>query len=198
MNANRKQSKTDEASDYFKIPQMDSDTSNTSASGEEKKTQSESRANPKGSEAADKKDVMKKREELIRLSEDGEIRQSVQNLKKASDKIILKIYSEYEIKQSEKANAFLTDLLISKFADLLGGLEAIESSEELEKELVKDKLLKRDVKNVVEKLSPYIPYLGILSGGITVGKHVVKKQFEQKTNEPSTSNEASSDRAEGS
>ena len=126
-----------------------------------------------------KHDVMKKHEELIRLSEDGEISQLVQNLKKVSDKIILKIYNEYEIKQAEKANVFLTDLLISKFADLLGGLEAIESSEELEKELVKDKLLKRDVKSVVEKLSPYLPYLGILSGGVTVGKHVIKKQSKK-------------------
>ena len=142
-----------------------------------------------------KEEIMKKREELIRLSEDGEISQSVQNLKKASDKVILKIHAEYEVKQAEKANAFLTDLLISKFADLLGGLEAIESSEELEKELIKDKLLKRDVKSVVEKLSPYLPYLGILSGGVTVGKHVIKKHSKkddsgagrQDGSEPSTS-----------
>ena len=122
---------------------------------------------------------MKKREKLIRLFEDGEISQSVQNLKKLSDKVILKIYAEYEAKQAEKANVFLTNLLISKFADLLGGLEAIESSEELEKELIKDKLLKCDVKSVVEKLSPYLPYLGILSGGVTVGKHVIKKQSKK-------------------
>ena len=118
---------------------------------------------------------MKKREELIRLSEDSVITQSVKNLKKSSDKVILKIYSEYEVKQAEKANVFLTDLLISKFSDILGGLEAIESSEELEKELAKDKLLKHDVKSLVEKVSPYLLYLGILSGGVTVGKHVIKK-----------------------
>ena len=89
------------------------------------------------------------------MSEDGEIKQSVQFLKKASEKVILKIYSEYEIKQAEKANAFLTDFLISKFADLLGGLDAVESSEELEKELAKDKLLRRDLKSMVEK--NYLP-----------------------------------------
>ena len=75
----------------------------------------------------------------------------------------------------EKANIFLTDFLISKFADLLGGLEAVESGEDLEKELAKDKLLRRDLKSVVEKLSPYLPYLGFLSGGVTVGKHVLFK-----------------------
>ena len=119
---------------------------------------------------------------MIRLSEDGEISQSVQNLHKASGKVILKIHAEYEVKQSEKANAFLTDFLISKFAELLGGLDAIESSDELEKEFGNDKLLKRDVKSVVEKVSPYLPYLGILSGGVTVGKHVIKKQTKTDNN----------------
>ena len=128
-----------------------------------------------------KKEVLKKREELIRLSEDGEISQSPQNLKKASDKVILKIHAEYEAKQAVKANVFLTDLLISKLSDLLGGLEAIESSEELEKELVNDKLLQRDVKSVVEKFTPFLPYLAILSPGVTVGRHVVKRQMKSKS-----------------
>ena len=117
---------------------------------------------------------------MLLLSEDGEIPQSVAQLKKASEKQILKIYAEYERQQTEKANVFLTDLLISKFSDLLGGLEAIESSDELEKDLSKDKLLRRDVKSLVEKLTPFLPYLGLLSGGITVVKHVVKKKvFKQ-------------------
>ena len=76
------------------------------------------------------KDVAKKRDELLRLSEDGEIEQSVSALKKASGKQILKLYAEYERREAERANIFLTDLLISKFSDLLGGLEAIESSDE--------------------------------------------------------------------
>ena len=32
--------------------------------------------------------------------------------------------------------------------------------------------LKSDVTKVVEKISPYIPFLGFLSGGITIAKHV--------------------------
>ena len=67
-------------------------------------------------------------------------------------------------------------------------MEAIESSEELEKELIKDKLFKRDAKYVIEKLSPYLPYIGILSGGITEGKHVIKKQSKTSSRR---SNEAS-------
>ena len=81
------------------------------------------------------------------------------------------------IQEAEKANIFLTDLLISKLADLLGGLEAIESADELEKDLEKDKLLKRDVKLLGERVTPYLPCLGLISGGITVGKHVIKKKY---------------------
>ena len=127
-------------------------------------------------------EIDRKRQELLRLSEDGEIKQSVACIKKASNKVVLRIYSEYELVQEEKANAFLTDLLISKFSDLLGGLEAIESADELEKDLEKDKLLKRDVKNIVEKITPYLPCLRLISGGITVGKHVVKKKYTGKKN----------------
>ena len=122
-------------------------------------------------------DIDRKRQELLRLSEDGEIKQSVANLKKASGKVILRIYEEYEIREAEKANIFLTDLLISKFSDLLGGLEAIESADALEKDLEKDKLLKRDVQNIIERITPHLPCLGLISGGITVGKHVVKKKY---------------------
>ena len=119
-------------------------------------------------------DVEKKRAELIKLSEDEEIEQSVKVIRKASEKTINKIYAEYEAKQADKANSFLADMIISKFSDLLGGLDAIESSEELDKELRTDKLLRRDVKSIVERFTPFLPFLGILSGGITVGKHVFK------------------------
>ena len=120
---------------------------------------------------------------MLLLSEDGEIKQSTTQLKKASRKVILKIYVEYERQQAEKANVFLTDLLISKFSDLLGGLDAIESADELEKDLAKDKLLKRDVKNLVERVTPFLPYLGLVSGGITIGKHVVKKRYSEEKKE---------------
>ena len=125
-------------------------------------------------------EIDRKRGELLQLSEDGEIKQSTTQLKKASGKVISRIYAEYERQQAEKANVFLTDLLISKFSDLLGGLDAIESADELEKDLSIDKLLKRDVKNLVEKLTPFLPYLGLVSGGITVGKHVVKKKYSKE------------------
>ena len=77
----------------------------------------------------------------------------------------------------EKANIFLTDLIISKYVKLLGGFDAIENPEVLEDEIKKDDLLKR----VVEMFSPYIPYLGILSGDITTVKHVYNDKNKPET-----------------
>ena len=58
----------------------------------------------------------------------------------------------------QKANEFLTDMLISKFSRFTGGLGAIHSIENME-ELNKDKLLRRDV-NI------------FLSGRMTVPCHI--------------------------
>ena len=65
----------------------------------------------------------------------------------------------------QKANEFITNQLISKFAVALGDLDAIESSDVLSDVLRKDDLLKNDVSNVVAMISPYIRFLGFLSGG---------------------------------
>ena len=83
----------------------------------------------------------------------------------------------------QKANEFITDQLISKFADALGGLDAIEKPEVLSEELQKDDLLKSDVIKVVEKISPYIPCLGFLSGGITTGKHIYNHKNNKNKSE---------------
>ena len=77
----------------------------------------------------------KKRDELLKLAEDGEIERSVSYIQKASQKVINKIYSEYERKRLENANEFFTHLLISKFSSTLGGLDAIDSPEILASEL---------------------------------------------------------------
>ena len=115
-----------------------------------------------------------KRDQLVKLTEDGEINKSVAYIKKASKKIIDKLYSEFERKRMQKANEFLTDLLISKFTSTLGGLDAIEQPEKLSDELKKDELLKRDVYSIVESISPYIPFLGVISGGVTMARHIYK------------------------
>ena len=87
-------------------------------------------------------------------------------------KVADKIYAEYEDRRLQKVNVFLTDLVRSRFSDILSGLDAIESSEALNNELQKDRLLKSDIGTIVRQLTPYVPALGILSCGITTSKHV--------------------------
>ena len=115
----------------------------------------------------------------IQSSEDGEISQSVKYLRKASEKAINKIYKQVEAKRLEKANDFVTDILISRFAGMLGGFDAIESSAELDKELQRDKLLKRDVQRIVGSVLPYIPAVGILSGGVNSRETRVRSHVQQ-------------------
>lgn len=88
----------------------------------------------------------------------------------------------------EWTNEFLTDLLISKFSKLMEGLDAIENPENMEDELKKDELLRRDINGLMSYLIPYIPYLNVLSASITMGKHVsshmVNKQKHMKIMNP--------------
>ena len=128
----------------------------------------------KPAEVGPEVDIDAVRGELIKSSEDGEIDQSVKYLKKASAKVVEKIHKQVERKRLEKASAFITDMLLSRFADMLGGLDAVASSEELNNDLQKDGLLKRDVEKIVGYATPFLPFLGLISGGLTTGKHVYK------------------------
>lgn len=100
---------------------------------------------PKIIDTEDKKtedEIDRKRNEFLKLAEDGDFDKSVAYIKKCSQKVIDKLYTEYERKRMQKANEFLTDLLISRFSSILGKLDAIIDPDELSKELKKDELLK--------------------------------------------------------
>jgi hypothetical protein len=125
------------------------------------------------------------RAELIRLSNAGEITQSEKYLRKASGKVIMKVRKDYIVAQREKANIVLAEALIEKCSDLMEAINMVDSGEELRTELNQDKLFRSDVKSVVGKLSPYVPYLGIVSGGVTTVKHVYRRAPSEEE-EPKT------------
>ena len=56
-------------------------------------------------------------------------------------------------------------------------MELIKDSCKLEKDLSKNELLRRDIKQIVGYITLYIPLMGVISGGITVGGHVVEKKM---------------------
>ena len=115
---------------------------------------------------------------LIQLAEAGEIPQSVSYIEKANNKVIRKIYAKYQMMEQDKNNAILSDVLITKFSELMGMLNTVPSGELLAAELREDKLLKRDIKKVVGFISPFIPFIGVITGGATLGKHVMQHQRE--------------------
>ena len=119
-------------------------------------------------EDSEEKDINNIRLILIHLAEAGEIPQSVRCIEKANNKAVKKMYAKYQMKEQDKNNAVLTDVLITKFSELMGMLNTVPSGELLAAELREDKLLQRDIKKVVEFISPFIPFIGIITGGATL------------------------------
>ena len=115
---------------------------------------------------------------MVQLAEAGEISQSVKYIKKASDKVISKLHAEYLMIEQDKNNAILSDLLITKFSELMGMLQTVPSGELLAAELREDKLLQGDIKKAVSFISPFIPFIGAITGGATLGKHIMRQRNE--------------------
>ena len=114
----------------------------------------------------------RKKLKMTQLAESGEISQSVKYIKEASNRVICKLYAEYEWIQQDKTNAVLADTLITKFAELM----EIPSGEDLAVELREDKLLQGNIKTAVNFIAPFIPFIGLVTGGATVRKHVMKNR----------------------
>jgi hypothetical protein len=112
-----------------------------------------------------KSPTAKKKEKLITLSNDGVIDKPANFIRKANKSVVDKMYDEYENQRMSCASDFVSALIISKFALVLGSLNAEESAEKLSKELLNDKLLKDDVSYLTRSISPHIPFIGLISGG---------------------------------
>ncbi|CAB4003910.1 Hypothetical predicted protein [Paramuricea clavata] len=139
---------------------------------------------------ADKSQTESKRDKLIELSRDGVIEKSASFIRKSNKDVVDKLYNEYESQRMSFASDFLSTLIISKFASILGSFGAVESSDKLSEELLSDKLLKDDVSYLTRMISPNIPFIGLISGGCTTAKHVVAHKWNRKEKPEETSEEA--------
>ena len=117
---------------------------------------------PKKKPTASKSQTEKKREKLIALSKDDLIEKSASFIRKSNKSVVDKLYDEYENQRMSCASDFLSTLIISKFASVLGSLNAVGSSEKLSEELLNDKLLKDDVAYLTRTISPNIPFIGLI------------------------------------
>ena len=125
------------------------------------------------------------RDELIQLATEKKIKYRKKFLKEADDETIEKICAEYAAQQLDEVKEQLVDILIEKFSDLLTKLEMVKKDCNLEDDLTKNKILKKDLKTIAGYVTPYVPFVGLISGGITVGGHVVNKKVFSNTDEQS-------------
>ena len=116
------------------------------------------------------------RAELITLAEKHEIKHSVKYIKKASQDALEKIKENYERKQLEETNEYISETLMGKLSELMEATNMIDDAKSMEEELVHNKMVKRDLKNILGHITPYIPLIGLVCGATIVGKHIYNKK----------------------
>ena len=120
------------------------------------------------------------REEVLKLVAERKIKQTSKSIEKASDETLEKIYKNYLAKQLDETNEHIADTLIKQLFELITSLELVDDGESLEKDLENNELFKRDVKNILSYVTPYIPFIGLACGGICLAKYVMRKRQQPK------------------
>ena len=124
------------------------------------------------------------KEELLRLVAQKKIKHTAKYIENATDETLKKIYEDYQRQELDEVNEKVTGVLITKLSELMVNLDLVKDNVSLEDDVAKNELFKRDVKRIIGYLTPYVPMVGLISGGITVGAHVADKKFnpeEEKT-----------------
>ena len=121
------------------------------------------------------------REEVLRLANERKIRNTVKYVEKASDETLEKIYKDYLAKHLHETNEHVADTLIRQLSELMTHLELVDvdDKESLKKDLGGSDLFKRDVKNILSYVTPYIPFVGLVCGGICITKYAMKKKAKE-------------------
>lgn len=121
------------------------------------------------------------REEVLKLINEGRIKHTVKWAEKASDDKLEKTYANYLASQLDETNEDITDTLVTQFSGLMRNLDLVDDDVALRKDLDEIKICKRDVKKIVGYVTPYIPLIGLVCGGVCVTSHVMKKSKSEKT-----------------
>ena len=116
------------------------------------------------------------RAELITLAEKHEIKHSVNYIKKASQSALEKIKEDYDRRQLEETNEYLSDVIVEKFSEFMKGLDMIDDALSMKDDLSSNRMVKKDLKNLLGYVTPFIPLIGLVCGATIVGKHVYNKK----------------------
>ena len=117
------------------------------------------------------------KEELLRLAIEKKIKHTAKYIENATEETLKKIYEDYQRQELDEVNEKVTSVLITKLSELMVNLDLVKDNVSLEDDLAKNELFKRDVKRIISYLTPYVPLVGLVSGGITVGAHVAHKKL---------------------
>ena len=66
----------------------------------------------------------------------------------------------------------------------MGMLETVPSGDLLAAELKEDKLSQGNIKTAVNFIAPFVPFIGLVTGGATLAKHIMRNR-EAKNEESS-------------
>ena len=117
------------------------------------------------------------REGLLRLVAEKKIKHTAKYIENATEETLKKIYDDHKRQELDEVNDKVTGVLIARVSELMMKLDLVKDNVSLEDDLGKNELFKRDVKMIVAYLTPYVPLVGLVSGGITVGAHVADKKL---------------------
>ena len=130
------------------------------------------------------------REEILRLVSEGKIRHTTKYVEKQSDESLEKIYRNYIAKQLDETNEQITDTLVDQVSELLASMGMVGEKEELKGNLKGNELFKRDMKNMLSYVTPYVPMIGLACGAICLGKHMLRtRQARGNVVEPTQAGE---------
>ena len=140
---------------------------------------------------SEEEETVNYREEVLRLVAEGKIKHTAKYVEKASDETVEKIYKNYLAiaKQLDETNDHIADTFIKQLSELMTSLELVDDGESLEKDLENNELFKRDVKNILCYITPYIPFVGLVCGGICLEKHMMRRRQPKEPKDQGTEEE---------
>ena len=127
------------------------------------------------------------REELLSLSKKGKLHYAPKYIQKANRDTLEKIKRRYDRKQLEITNELISDMVISKYSEIVKHFKIIRDQTKLERNLKGNGVVKGEVKNLVGDLTPHIPRIGLVCGALITFTQAVNER-----NEPSDDDEMKS------
>ena len=134
------------------------------------------------------------RQKVIELSELGAIKQKRKFLEKAYHEALRAIWDKHEADQLKEVNELATETILKQTSNILCWFNIVKKKYEtdLAEDLESNKLLRKDIEKIVSIVTPYLPYVGLATGGLTFGRYAaqshITKEEEQDTNTPPQQN----------